>query len=147
MSALYSWLIAGVAFLVFEALGMPGAGLLFAGLGALATGSFIHLGYIAQTDTLMQFITFFLTSGVFAVLLWKPIQKFKGNQQKNKFNNIVGDTAVVGKDGLGANGGEVKWSGTIMTAKLADDVTGTLASGTKVVITDVQGTTLVVKPK
>lgn len=148
LSTMTIWLFAGVFFLVLEALGLPGAGLLFAGLGALVAGILISMGLIGEADSLMQFIVFFLATGIWAAILWKPLQKFKTGRQEKKFNNIIGDTAVVGKVGLSDEGGRVKWSGTTMNAQLAKEAAGqSLAPGAKVIITDIEGTTLIVKPK
>lgn len=147
LSTMTLWLIAGTSLLLLEALGIPGAGLLFAGLGALVTGVAISLGMVAEGDTLTQFIVFFAVTGIWTALLWKPLQRFRTNNKEKKFNNIVGDTAVVGQAGLGTEGGQVKWSGTTMNAQLAEGVSTNLAAGAKVIITDVQGTTLIVMPK
>lgn len=148
MSAMYTWLTVGVLFLAVEAFGMPGAGLLFAGLGALVAGSSIYLGIVAEQDSLMQFIVFFVSSGMWTGILWKPLKKFRVEHKKHQFSNMTGETAVVTKKGLNADGGEVRWSGTIMSAKLADDAVGAiLAEGARVTIVDVAGTTLIVKPK
>ncbi|MGE0754908.1 MAG: NfeD family protein [Alphaproteobacteria bacterium] len=146
MTAMYGWLAIGVLFMALEALGLPGAGFLFVGLGALLTGILISLGFVADADTLMQFVAFFLLTGVWAAVLWKPLQRFKLHHQEKKFNNIVGDKAKVGKKGLGPDGGEVVWSGTIMTAKLAGDTAALeLRPGANVTIVDVEGTTLIVR--
>ena len=58
------------------------------------------------------------------------------------------ETATVGAKGLTAKGGEISWSGTIMKAKLAADAgVDTLPAGSDVEITDIEGITLIVKPK
>lgn len=142
------WLIAGVLFMAAEAFGTPGIGMLFAGLGAITTGAAVYFGWLAEDATTAQFIVFFAAAAVFAVLLWKPLQRFRLGKNGG-YNNIVGETAYVGSSGISRdNGGEVTWSGTIMRAEMAPDAPpGRLEAGAAVVITAVHGNKLVVKPK
>lgn len=143
------WLLASVAFLALEALGLPGVGFLFAGLGALLVGALTGFGAIAAGSVTAQWIIFFAATGAFAVLLWKPLQKFHVNRRSHSYSNMVGDTAYVGSNGLKKNAvGEVTWSGTIMRAELAKDAgVESLSAGTAVVIAGVEGAKLIVKPK
>lgn len=146
----YVWLAAGVLFLLGETLGVPGVGLMFAGLGALVAGVAVQMGWVAADAQLAQFTLFFIAVAVWAALLWKPMQKFGiGGAAKGGYSNIVGDTAYVGSNGISKkSGGEVTWSGTIMKAHLAKHVAAdTLEAGTQVVIEEVAGATLVVRPK
>ena len=144
----YLWLLAGVALVVSEALGASGLGLLFAGLGAIITGSAIYAGWIAQGDPVAQWVVFFAASAVCTALLWAPLKKMRQTKQGG-YSNIIGDTAYVGSSGLhGHKGGEVTWSGTIMKAQLAKGSgVESLDAGTPVTIVDVSGATLLVKPK
>lgn len=147
MNPMYGWLTAGILFLAIEALGVPGVGMLFAGLGAIATGVFIYFGSIAATDTITQFVCFFAASGLAAAILWKPLKRFRIGKQDQKFNNMVGDTGTVSKT-VSKDGGEVKWSGTQMHARLSVEAgVDSLAPEAKVIITAVEGATLIVKPK
>ena len=143
------WLIAGVLFLAIEAIGVPGVGFLFAGLGALLVGALISLGMIADEAITMQWIVFFVASAVSALLLWKPLQRFHINRRSHSYSNMIGDTAYVGSQGLQKDKiGEVTWSGTIMRAELAKDAGAeSLAAGSAVVIADVEGAKLIVRPK
>lgn len=139
------WLLAGVVFLAAEALGASGVGLLFAGLGALTIGTLVTVQ--PELSVLSQWIIFLATTGLWAIFLWKPLQKFRGRSSNDGYKNIVGDTAFVGAHGLQKNvTGEVTWSGTIMRAELAEGVENQPA-GAQVLITDVAGNTLIVKPK
>ncbi len=144
------WLAAGVAFMLLEAFGLPGVGLVFAGLGALMAGLCIFSGVLTQDQVALQFTVFFLASMGWALLLWKPMQKLRvGSKHKGTYNNIVGGTAYVGSNGITRkHGGEVTWSGTIMRAELCPscgDVS--IAPGAQVVITALTGATLIVKQK
>jgi membrane protein implicated in regulation of membrane protease activity len=149
ISLSYLWLGAGILFLLAEALGVSGVGLMFAGLGAITVGVILSFELIAAEATLMQFIAFFITSAAWTLLLWKPLQKFRLSQRSGGYSNMVGDTAYIGSHGL-ARGetGEASWSGTIMKAQLAPDAGAEkLEGGAPVIITDVTGNTLIVKPK
>lgn len=146
---IYLWLIAGVVFLMAEALGASGIGLLFAGFGALVVGTALQLGFIAGEATITQFILFFAATAAFAFLLWKPLQRFRLNHARGGYSNIIGETAYVGSGGLSRGKvGEVTWSGTIMQAELAHGVhTDRLDAGTAVTIVEITGAKLIVKPK
>ena len=143
----YIWLLAGIAMLLVEALGIPGVGFLFAGLGAIATGTALELGLIAHNAMTTQWLVFFASTILIAAALWKPMKKMRAG--KTGYQNMVGDTAYVGSNGLDKHrGGEVTWSGTIMKAMLAKGVTTErMEAGAPVIITDVSGSTLIVKPQ
>lgn len=143
------WLIAGVAFMLMEAFGLPGVGFMFAGLGAIMTGVGLQFGLIAEDATTAQWTVFFIATAFWAWLLWKPLQRFHLNRQARQYQNMVGDTAYAGSSGLKKGAaGEATWSGTIMKAELAADAgVESIPGGAAVVIVDVKGATLVVKPK
>lgn len=149
MSVTYIWLISGVALMVIDAVGIPGVGVMFAGLGAVTAGIAVNLALVGDTSYVSQFIIFFASTAVWAVALWKPIQKFRLKHPHPGYNNIVGETGYVGSSGLSkTGGGEVTWSGTIMKAQLIHHASvDTLEAGTPVTIVEVSGTTLMVKPK
>ena len=143
------WMVVSVLFLLIEAFGIPGVGLMFAGLGALVAGLSVFSGAVAEDNHNAQFILFFVFSLVWAVLLWKPMQKFRVGKRHGEYHNIIGTTAYVGGSGISRkDGGEVTWSGTIMRAELAASAAvDRIESGAVVVIVEVTGATLVVKPK
>jgi membrane protein implicated in regulation of membrane protease activity len=148
MSVTYAWLIAGVILLAIEIFGFPGAGLLFAGLGAITTGTVLYLGLLTIDATGYQFILFFVSSAIWAAILWKPLQKIRNGKPGSGYKNMVGDTVYVGSQGVNRDGGEVTWSGTIMKAKLAEHAgVDHLEGGSTAVIVSVVGATLVIKPK
>ena len=148
ISITYIWLIAGVLFLLAEALGVTGVGLFFSGMGALTVCMLLSLGLLTAESQMWQFIIFFAATAAWAALLWKPMQRFRVGKQQGGYSNIVGETAYVGSSGLTRQNGEVTWSGTIMKAELARDIaTDKLEAGTAVTIVDVSGAKLIVKPK
>jgi membrane protein implicated in regulation of membrane protease activity len=145
MSAYTLWLIFGVACFLIETLVVSGLGFLFAGLGALTIASILVL-YPELTE-LQQGVVFFAATGLWAVFLWKPIQRFMRKPTGEGFRNMVGDTAYIGAGGLQKGAvGEATWSGTIMRAQLAEG-TDSMLPGASAVIVDVEGNTLIVKPK
>lgn len=139
------WLIAGVLLLAAEAMGASGIGLLFAGLGALTAGSIATAD--AALTVLEQWVIFLAATALWAIILWKPLQKFRGKTSNDGYKNIVGDTAYIGAGGLGQNEiGEATWSGTIMKAELAEGAAA-IAPGAAARIVAVSGNTLIVKAK
>jgi membrane protein implicated in regulation of membrane protease activity len=149
MNVVYVWLILGVLLLIAEVAGAPGAGLLFAGLAAIVTSIFIHVGMVPPDGFVTQLIIFFIATAVWALLLWKPLKKFNASRGHGGYSNIIGDTAYVGSNGLTKRGGgEVTWSGTIMQARLSPDAgIDRLEAGSQVTIVEMSGATLTVKPK
>ena len=145
----YIWLIAAVCLMALETIGFTGAGLMFAGLGALVAGAAVHLGLLSNDAYIIQLITFTVATSLWSYLLWKPLQKFRAGKRSGTYNNIIGDTAYVGSSGINKKtGGEVTWSGTIMKAQLASNVgVEAVEAGSQVEIIEVTGATLIVKPK
>lgn len=140
------WLIAGVVLVLVEAFGLPGAGILFTGLGAITTGIVLYLELIGEDAVVTQWIICFAATAVWAALLWKPLKKLRGTSAT--YSNILGQTGFVGSSGITRkNGGEVTWSGTIMKAQLAPEAPEKLEAGSQVIIVGVTGATLIVKPR
>ncbi len=143
-NAPYLWLALGALFLVIEVMGATGVGFLFAGLGAIVAGIATHFGW--ADSALTQTSWFFLATVFWAIILWKPMQKFRTSSGASEsFSNMVGDEAVVisGLQAAKAKG-KVKWSGTTMNAQLAENSPLPLL-GSTVIITQVDGTLLRVK--
>lgn len=149
LNIIYVWLLAGVALVIIDTLHTGGIGLMFAGLGALVTGACLQMQLIAPEAYVTQFLVCFAATAAWALLLWKPMLKFRHRNTGPGYSNIIGETAYVGSQGLSKSaGGEVTWSGTIMKAQLAKHVnTDRLDAGTQVTIVEISGATLIVKPK
>ncbi|MDE3016622.1 MAG: NfeD family protein [Pseudomonadota bacterium] len=142
----YLWLAAGVLLVLFDALHLGGVGLFFAGLGAIIAGVSLWFGIVGEDAHVAQWLVFFAATALWSLVLWKPMRKFRHRHNGN-YSNIVGETAYVGSSGLTRKkGGEVTWSGTIMKARLSDGAPEALEAGAPVVVTDIQGATLIVKP-
>jgi len=145
----YQWLLAGVLLVALEALGLPGLGFLFAGLGAITVAASLEFSLLAPEAQLAHWLLFSVSTAVWGALLWVPLKRFRAGKRTGGYSNMVGETAFIGGEGLikGALG-EVTWSGTIMKAKLIDDAAvDKLDGGSQVQIVAVQGNTLIVKPK
>lgn len=141
------WLLAGAALVALEAFG-PGLGFLFIGLGAIATGVAIEVGVVTPADYISQIAILFISSGLFAILLWRKLKTWHTSPETaERYSNMVGDQASVGKGGLTpGKEGQVGWSGTTMRAVLAPEITVTLAEGATVTIVAVKGNLVTVKP-
>jgi membrane protein implicated in regulation of membrane protease activity len=141
----YLWLAAAVAFMALEVLTLS-FGLMFAGLGAVVVGALIYTGMVAPAAYVTQCAIFFVATAMWSALLWAPLKKMRAGKKASRFNNIVGDIAHVGSNGISrSHGGEVTWSGTIMRAELAQGAADHVEAGAQVEIVDVRGATLVVK--
>ena len=140
------WLIVGSILIALEATLLTGVGLIFAGLSAICVGIALVIGLIESTT--VQFITFFLITGFWAAVLWKPLKNFMKSPQSG-FDDMVGSIAIVcGAPIKSGQMGEVKWSGTIMKCKFDSETEREvyLASGTEVTIVEVSNGILIVRP-
>lgn len=147
ISASILWLLAGAAMLALEAFGLPGIGLLFAGLGAILVGAAVEAGLVGTDNYAAQMAVFLIFTSIFAALLWKKLKSWRMNPRGETYQNMIGETAVIALSGLqkGATG-QVRWSGTLMQAELdpSESAMG-LAEGTIVKIVAVKGNVLHVK--
>lgn len=113
------WMLAGGALIGLEALAIPGIGLLFAGLGAVLTG--VALLIFPGLSPYLQFALFFIFTTVWAALLWKPLVRLR-HIPGGGYSDMVGRRVTVGPGGLAKGAaGEVRWSGTTLTARLAEN--------------------------
>ena len=141
------WLIAGALLIILEIILFPGIGFLFVGLGAISVGAFLIAGWIESLSA--QFILFFLATGFWTAILWKPLKKFIGGKETG-FDDMVGSTAVVFGQSIGKGKmGKVKWSGTIMKCQFDPEAEGfeMIAPETEVIITGVSKGVLIIRSK
>jgi membrane protein implicated in regulation of membrane protease activity len=112
------WFVIGTLLILAE-LYLGGIGIFLVGLGAITTGAFATWEIITLNDLVIQMITFFAATAIWTIILWKPFIGMKTNDNK-QFSNMIGDEAIVQKDKLVRDVvGDVKWSGTILRAKLS----------------------------
>lgn len=139
------WLIVGAMFLALEAFGLPGLGLVFAGIGAIVTGIVIESGGVEASDIVLQGAVFCAGTIISSLLLWKKLKQWRLNPKQPEYSNIVGDIAVVAGESLKrGERGQVRWSGTLMQAEIDGDADA-IEAGAQVKITALHGNVLKVK--
>lgn len=146
----YYWFIASLVFFLLEALGASGIGLLFAALAAFCIGILLQTGLLGEADYLAQGGIFFILTALWALLLWKPLKAMRLAKTAQHHHDMIGRLAVVGDAGLakGKKSGQVRWSGTTMRARLADDAAIDIAAGgEELKIVAVDGSTLILAQK
>jgi membrane protein implicated in regulation of membrane protease activity len=138
------WFIVGIVLIVIEIFLIPGTGVLFAGIGAITVGGALIIGWTHEIDN--QFILFFLSTGVWAALLWKPL-KCLMNSEDSGYSDFIGEIAVVYGEPLEKNKkGQLKWSGTIMSCEIApEESSHKISPDTEVIIVGVSKGILRVK--
>jgi membrane protein implicated in regulation of membrane protease activity len=146
----YLWLTAGALLLALEVFGAPGIGLLFGGIAGIAVGTLLQSGLLGADDITLQFAVWFGLTAFSALLLWKPLQRWRMPKSDNQgFSNMVGDLATItGGPLVRGSGGSARWSGTIMLAEIDPVADATrIEENTVVEITKVRGNTLLVRPR
>ncbi len=148
MSPAIIWLVAGMALIALETSLIPSMGfLLFSGLSALCVGL---LAYFGLADTLaVQAAWWCLFSVLWAVVLWHPLKKFRIGKNANNYSDIIGSTATVNSANLRKDReGQIKWSGSIMQARLSSSASlEEIPQGMEVEIMEIQGNVALVKPR
>mgnify|MGYP001190628559 CR=1 FL=1 len=141
------WLVfAGFCFLV-EAMGIPGAGFLFAGMGAITTGGLLSFGMIDSTNTeIEQLAVFFASTCVWTAILWPILRNKNKGDDLDDFINIKGQEAVITEGAIHKGKvGKIAWSGTTMKAKLSNDCPlDSIEDGETVIIDDMVGITAII---
>ena len=138
----HGWLVVGIIFILIDVIQLSGVGLLFLGFGALST-SIILAYYDLQA---YQFSIFGISSFVWFMILYKPIQRFLHQTagQKSYVKDIVGSVVVVVEVPLTSKVvGKVKWSGAIMRAILDPSVSDDVIVGTNLVVQSIKGNLLI----
>ncbi len=138
------WFVAGIVLIVIEVFLIPGTGILFAGMGAITVGGALALNWTHETNH--QFILFFLSTGMWAGLLWKPLKSLM-NSEDSGYSDFIGEVAVVFGEPLEKNKkGQLKWSGTIMSCEIApEESSHKISPDTEVTIVGVSKGILLVK--
>lgn len=150
LTASIIWLLIGMMCLALEAFGVSGVGFFFAGLAALGVGLVVETGLAGSDAYLAQFAWFFGFTALFAALLWKPLRRWhsrRGMAGVSADGGLIGARALVAGSGLEpGREGQVSWSGTLMTAELAAGITQAVPAGETVLIVEVNGAKLIVRP-
>lgn len=117
------WFILGILFILLELkLGFSAIFFFFTGLSSITVGFLLISNLLDPNNYIAQLIVFFVSLICFSSVLWKPIKSFMiSYDPENQFKNIVGQSAYVANKPLKkGKKGEVRWSGTIVYAKLAE---------------------------
>ena len=140
--ALYAWLTAGVLMLAVEALGVPGVGFLFGGIGAVLVGALLAFNVVGSAAWFIQALCWCGISAIVALLLYKPLKRWR-SQSNDQYSNMVGTMATVESPGLAPGAeGNARWSGALMRARLADGVLA-VEEGVVLRVVAVEGNVLV----
>jgi inner membrane protein len=144
------WFTVGFLLLAIETLafGFATGLLLFAGIGGLITGSLMWAELVPHT-WLAGMATFGISSGLSAVLLWKPLLNLQrpGPAAKDNSSDFVGLEFRVEQEITRETPGKTRYSGIEWRVELADDATtGLIKAGEKVTVASVDVGVMRVKP-
>ncbi|MEZ5690063.1 MAG: NfeD family protein [Rickettsiales bacterium] len=142
------WFAIGV-FLVAAELTFTGINFIFPGLAAITVGLLLNFSLIPNEDYTLQLVVFSVATIGWVFALWKPIKNLDLRGKNKTYDNIVGKTALVAKNGLNKEkGGEIVWSGAIIEAELVRSSDGdNLKEGDSVIIKEIQGNKFIVTSK
>lgn len=148
MEQWHYWYLLSLLLFILEAAAVPGIGLFFAALGALSLGLFVQVGLFPHSDWLVQTTAFFFLTGLWAIALWKPLQKMRlrrAAKNGEQHHDVIGRNAEVGPGGIHkGKKGNAYWSGALITARLADDATiESAAPGDELKVVALDGSTLI----
>lgn len=135
------WILLGCLFILIEFTKLPGIGFLFLGLGSL-TNAILTYNYPFALEH--QYTIFGLISFLWMIILWWPLKKYI--YQKHE---IMGQFEIIGSEVEVFNNispgelGQVKWSGTIMNAKLDENEQEAALTGQKIYVHKVLGNVLI----
>ena len=145
------WFTIGFLLLAVEllAFGFATGLLLFAGIGGLITGGLMWSELVPHT-WLAGMATFGISSGLSAVLLWKPLLRLQnpGPPVKDNSSDFVGLEFSLEQDVTRQSPGKTRYSGIQWRVELADDVqVDHIDAGQKVTVTSVDVGVMRVKPR
>lgn len=133
------WLIFGFIIILLEMFFISGFGLLFAGLGAITIAAVLSY----EPNMLQyQFPLFALCSFGWFGILWHPLKKYLYNKSSaSQSSDLVGAMVEVTGSSLlpGGRLGQVKWSGTMLNARLDSEVLSEQIVGTILRVKEVDG--------
>lgn len=126
--------------------------LVYAAAAALTIGVFVITGimgsnapeYSAEAQLVAQVIFFFMATTLWWYIFREKVVK-QTDKEKDFAKEIIGKTVEVADGGINSiSGGNVKWNGKILPAKLGDDVEfDTIDAGAKMQVHGVIGNTLI----
>lgn len=152
------WLAVGVIFLSVNKM-VSRYNLTYAAYSAFTVAVFLMIGIMRLPDpdiapyyiffVIGQIMCFALGIGAFAFIFRDTEPKSKLGRSKEFYDNIIGKTVEIGENGMNSvSGGKVTLAGETYQAKLAEDIEMKSAvAGTKMMVKEVIGDTLILIPK
>lgn len=144
------WIAMGFLLLAIEVLvmGMASGVLLFAGLGALATGLLILAGLLPET-WVAGIASLGISSAIITALLWKPLRRLQGGHApgRDTSSDLIGLEFVAEQDITPLQSGAQRYSGIQWRVEMDKDAgVERIAAGQRVVVTSVDVGVFRVKP-
>lgn len=144
ISSVELWAIIGVICLIIEFTKLPGIGFLFLGLGALSSSILISNYPNFFYNQYIVFAYFGLLSFLWFTILWWPLKKYVYNKSKGQdYFDMIGSEVEVYSRMAPGEVGQVKWSGTIMNARLSEAETEVAEKNAKLYIQQIHGNILI----
>jgi len=130
-----AWIGIGFLLLALELLllNMSTVVLLFAGLGAIATGLMMHLG-VLPTTLIAGVASFGLTTGLVSALLWRPFRALQANStvQTKQPSDFIGYEFVLDQDLSATKPAMHRYSGIAWRIELDSTTVVPLKAGQRV---------------
>jgi inner membrane protein len=143
------FIIIGFAILVLDLMFLGVNFLMFAGVGAIATGAISSLGFIPEGEHSLyyHFALFAVLTALNMILLWKPMKRFQNNVAKQETTSDLVGLKLVTNSEVTHLSGTVRYSGLDWPVRLDSSVPEgtTLPSGKEVEVVAVSGNEMIVK--
>lgn len=115
------WYILGAVLMIIEMYLGGTIAFFFAGLAAFCLAVCMHFNLLTLNTLIDQIGFFFGFFCLWSIILWKPTKYLLNLGSGDKYENIKGGSAVVYSNNLRyQNLGEIKWSGAVCKARLAE---------------------------
>ena len=140
----YIWALLGLVVILADIKLTQTIVLFLVGLAALTVG--VTLSWMPHLIVPDQFKLFLFGIVFWALLLWRPLQRYKYHNSET-FHNLKGRPVVlIGATLAPGTKGQGKWSGTCVDIMLAEDVQATVHQDQSLIIDHVEGTVFIVRP-
>ena len=141
------WYILGAVLMIIEMYLGGTIAFFFAGLSAFCLALCMNFNLLTLNTLIDQVGFFFGFFCLWSIILWKPTKYLLNLGNNDRYENIKGSVAVVYSNTISdKNLGEIKWSGTICKAKLANyNKKNTLKKGDNVKICSVKNNVFIVE--
>lgn len=138
----YYWLILGIILILKDSFILNSIFVLTFGIAAIIIAGLIATNIIAPNNYIAQFTTFAILASIFFMIIFLKRKK----HYPQNFQNIIGRKAIVCESLNYNNIGQLKWSGTIVKAKISPKSTKKIFEiGEEVEIESVEGNIFYIK--